>query len=398
MSFLETALLLIHRGWSIIPIGKDKKPGLQSWKPFQTARATPQQAVKWFGSKSKAKGLGVILGPVSGNLGCRDFDTKAAYHAWAAAHPDLAAILPAVETGRGFHVYFTTTWIGYLEYEDGELRCDSKHYCVLPPSPHPDGSNYVWRVDLPSGALPVVDPFVAGLANSPTDSEAQPEATTLATERAETAEWTERAENRNGSDFSVHSAHSVISVDGDEELSKAVEAAIEATLPTVPGARNAALFNFARHLKAIPQVATMDHSKLRRIAYEWFERSLPIVTTKTFDVTWSDFLHAYDHARFPLGHNPLSGIKEAAQRMPNEFTDRFDCPKTLLLIKVCKLLQQNMQQRPFFISTREAARILEVDPTAAWKRLKMLEREGLLRMAEAGSEYRATRYHYLGGK
>ena len=125
-------------------------------------------------------GVAVILGAVSGFLAVRDFDCVESYEAWAAAHAALASRLPTVRTARGFHVYFRITEEAFQSFggASGELRGDSKHIVVLPPSLHPDGPIYNWVVPLPDGELPVVDPQQAGLCNT------------------EGAENTENAENR----------------------------------------------------------------------------------------------------------------------------------------------------------------------------------------------------------
>jgi len=59
-------------------------------------------------------------------------------------------------------------------------------------------------------------------------------------------------------------------------------------------------------------------------------------------------------------------------------------------------LQQNAGDGPFFLSTRVAGGLLELDHTVASKGLQMLERAGLLRVESRGSEHRATRFRYLG--
>jgi hypothetical protein len=142
---------------------------------------------------------------------------------WAAAHRELARKLPTVATARGRHVYFRSTWTGFIHLGgDGDLRCDSKHYCLLPPSWHPSGVLYRWVVPLPDGPLPLVDPFAVGLAP--------------ATERTERTETTERAETTETTEgnCSILSALSVAQP-GSTSLDDALEAAIQSTLPTATG-------------------------------------------------------------------------------------------------------------------------------------------------------------------
>src|SRR5579872_4347551 len=142
MDLLELALSYWRLGWSIIPIeAGTKKPrrGL-SWKPFQTTRADERQLAEWC-SKYIDLGLAVIFGEVSGGLICRDFDSMAAYNAWAARYSKLAAELPTVATerpGGGRHVYCrgnvgqiqatSKTGKSIIVYRDGELRGGG--YCL----------------------------------------------------------------------------------------------------------------------------------------------------------------------------------------------------------------------------------------------------------------------------
>src|SRR5262249_55270629 len=149
---------------------------------------------------------------------CRDFDRLGSYESWAAAHPDLAAALPTVATARGRHVYFRGPE-GFADLGDGEYRGDPRHYCVLPPSAHPDGAVYAWLVPLPDGDLPLVDPAEAGL-RQPWGGEP---CNTEDTEGAEGAEDT-APQKPSLPELSVFSAPSVLQA-------QAVQLAIESTLP-----------------------------------------------------------------------------------------------------------------------------------------------------------------------
>lgn len=96
-------------------------------------------------------GLAVICGKVSGYLVVRDFDTADSHRRWAERFPELAEILPTVQTARGFHVYFTGNLDRIVtvrggEVHEGELRGGG--YVLLPPSKHPSGLTYRWTVQL----------------------------------------------------------------------------------------------------------------------------------------------------------------------------------------------------------------------------------------------------------
>lgn len=156
-STLEAALWYRRRGWSVIPVGRNKKPvrGLK-WKRYETELPAESQVLDWF-TKYPDANVAVVLGPVSGDLASRDFDSDEAWQAFQREYPDLAKTLPVVSTFRGKHVYFTGT-TGIRIFRDGELRGEGG-YCVLPPSVHETGIIYRW--DQPrNGAVPIVDPII----------------------------------------------------------------------------------------------------------------------------------------------------------------------------------------------------------------------------------------------
>jgi len=163
VNLLAHALAYAARGWSILPVKyvNGHKSGAVRWKRFQTFRATEEVLRRWF-EKNPDWQIGVICGAVSGGLICRDFDAPGAYEAWAKAHGELAATLPTVRTGRGWHVYFRARDLRFRALADGEYRGE-KHFVVLPPSRHPNGARYAWTVPLPEGELPMLSPIEAGL-------------------------------------------------------------------------------------------------------------------------------------------------------------------------------------------------------------------------------------------
>ena len=63
---LEWALEYYKRGWSIIPIGADKKPPRRfTWKKYQSQSPSEDEIRKWFTS-GKYTSLAVVCGAVSG--------------------------------------------------------------------------------------------------------------------------------------------------------------------------------------------------------------------------------------------------------------------------------------------------------------------------------------------
>lgn len=96
-NLLPTALAYLGRGWSVIPVGQDKRP-LISWKEFQTRRATPEELVNWWTQNPDAQ-IGIVTGSIS-NLTVIDVESDG----------DFSLVKDktfTVETGgKGRHYFF----------------------------------------------------------------------------------------------------------------------------------------------------------------------------------------------------------------------------------------------------------------------------------------------------
>lgn len=144
---------LLDAGLSIIPVRADKRPTLDSWKPYQAQPADHATAAHWFTANGTpaAPALAIICGAVSGNLTVIDFDTDqygaTLYDAFAAIvearAPGLLDRLVQVQTpSGGRHLYLRCTACeGNLKLAlaaDGGVRIETRGeggYAVAPPSP-----------------------------------------------------------------------------------------------------------------------------------------------------------------------------------------------------------------------------------------------------------------------
>ena len=333
--------------------------------------------------------------------------------------------------------------------EDGEYRGDGGHYCLLPPSRHPSGEVYRWLVPLPAGPLPRVDDARAAgfLETTPTRHVTErPESTegtegTEGTESAESAEGTEGTEDDRGllrqlagegkkDDATTHPLHcsvpSVLSVTLGESDSTAtshlslesiagkfttiannaavdpdVERAILGTLPSGPGRRNRQVFELARALKAIPRLVDVPVDSLQPYVRRWHALALKrnLILTEAFEETWIDFLYAWPKVRFPKGANPMIAILERAQKAPPpSAAAKYEGASLRLLVCLCRELQRESGEQPFFLSCRTAAKLLpECDHVKASRWLALLRHDNVLHEVEKGNPRRqlASRYRYL---
>lgn len=137
---LDQALYYIEKlGWSVIPVGADKKP-LVEWKLYQSQKATKEQVIEWF-SKPEVN-IGIITGRIS-NLVVIDIDPR--HDGTDEAFKEISTIKSATG-GGGWHYYFL--------FEEGiqnsasirpgiDIRGEGG-YVVAPPSSHNSGKNYEW--------------------------------------------------------------------------------------------------------------------------------------------------------------------------------------------------------------------------------------------------------------
>ena len=163
----KAALHYAHSGLSMIPIGQNKKPHVQSlprddadrptWKPFQAKRATVEEVQEWFDTPLRRgpTGVAAVCGQVSGGLLILDFDVAEFYENWCEAVGEMANGLPVQETGRGYQVALKCdepgrnnelAWLPDESEKTGrriaiETRAEGG-YAVLPPSRHPSGKHY----------------------------------------------------------------------------------------------------------------------------------------------------------------------------------------------------------------------------------------------------------------
>ncbi len=138
------ALELRSLGWSIIPIGKDKKLPLIKWKLYQTRLPTEHEIVLWFKTWPDAN-IGVVTGAIS-NLVVLDIDAK---HNRSMAEFQLPPTVCSKTGGGGSHVFFrypgklVPNSNGSLFGVGVDIKGDAG-YAILPPSSHHSGKRYQW--------------------------------------------------------------------------------------------------------------------------------------------------------------------------------------------------------------------------------------------------------------
>ncbi len=446
------ALEYHQRGWSIFPMRMSTKRPKVRWKQFQREPASEAKIHEWF--QKGDFGIGVVFGAVSGGLVSRDFDDLASYEAWAEKQPELAKTLPTVATKRGRHVYARATaehiaavrsligkpgGTGAITVAGGELRCGVGCYSVLPPSVHPSGHVYAWIVPLPEGPLPEVDVFSSGLYQSPDSSQvslkggksrkggeefphpsllkggrefpnpplsARPADTRCNREHREHRDYRGEQRVQKKTDAIERTAtenptkpNTPKKVSDCSQWSIPIQTAIAESLPDGPGQRNRQVFDLARGLKAVPELADASAQSLKPYVRRWHDLCKDKINTKPFEESWIDFLKAWPRVRQPKGKDAMTEIFERSKthELP-EVAQEYEQAGLKQLIGFCRELQRSCGEGPFYLACRTAGRLFGVDHTTANRWLFLLVEEGVLEIVEPGQRAKqlATRYRYLG--
>ena len=168
-----------------------------------------------------------------------------------------------------------------------------------------------------------------------------------------------------------------------------------ATLPTGPGQRNRCIFKLARALKGIVPNATP--TQLRNILGRWHDLALPHIRTKDFGESWADFVIAWERVKRPVGESFAAAAAAAESLVLPGIAAGYD-GHLYRLARLCAALQAQAGDRSFFLGVRETAGYLGIDKGPAWRLLKALQFDGLLKLVTRGSKSaeRSSEFYYLG--
>lgn len=177
-------------------------------------------------------------------------------------------------------------------------------------------------------------------------------------------------------------------------LLSSVGVPIHRFIPASEGARNHSLFGLARYVKGEMPNATKE--EMRSIVRQWHEAALPIIGTKDFSISWTDFLRGLEKVKFPHG----ATLKQIIERIdmdaktPDSLKALGYGEKCNLLIRICRQLQLNAGDGPFFLSARQAGELLGIHFTDAAKYLYALKSDEVLELISQGAGNKASRYRY----
>ena len=137
--FIKQATNYLSQGFSVIPVGQDKKP-LLKWEEFQQRKPAEEEIKKWAESYSNLN-IGIVTGSISGIV---VVDIEA-----GGSVADLPSTVIVKTGGGGFHYYYkhpkTPVKNAVRIRDKTDIRGDGG-YVIAPPSLHKSGNRYEWVV------------------------------------------------------------------------------------------------------------------------------------------------------------------------------------------------------------------------------------------------------------
>lgn len=380
-SLSEQAWAYHSWGWSIVPLGVQKKTATVKWKTLQIDRPSDEFVRRNWPPASK-RNIGIICGPVSANLLVRDFDNANDYAAWAKSVPELARQLPTVATRRGFHVYFRDSEAFTRSVDlrsefgiEGEIKGYGAYVVAA-------GSTVSFNNDTE------VDPFTYHWIVLPEIAGSAPVIPTicmresgLAPDTIHSTTNTASVTNHSQQDQTHPGKCSARQFDTDELPLLDI---VDRRPISGPAQRNTALWHLAMDLRSYCQRIPTD-DVIQYVLTAWLERNSQHCRTQEWLVNWSEFRS--------MVHR-VNGDSTFLTRMPATYTftpvpqwshELRGGEKLDRIARVIVAADELAKHQPFFLSLRDIARIAG-DMTAMTARagVKHLRDLGILQLITAG--------------
>ena len=173
-----------------------------------------------------------------------------------------------------------------------------------------------------------------------------------------------------------------------------IEEAILKSQPLEERQRNKSLFKFSRMLVGIPECRGWPLRQWKPYVKKWHQEALPVIGTKPFEDTWSDFTRSHEKVKVPYDRDFMVEILES---IPPETIDEYrldyESPVTRSLLRLCLGLDQHHGGGVFFLACRMAGGVCGSSHMTAANHLHMLVVDDVLRLMVPGTPSgNATRY------
>src|SRR5262249_8836651 len=116
----------------------------------------------------------------------------------------------------------------------------------------------------------------------------------------------------------------------------------------------------------------------------WWKEAEPVIATKAYEVSWADFLDAWDRVRFTGQLDWTDVLEEASRAAIPGAASRYS-QDGQRLVAICSVLQRLHGAKPFFLAPRTAGQLLGISAETARLIFRAMQRDGLLERIEPGS-------------
>jgi hypothetical protein len=182
---------------------------------------------------------------------------------------------------------------------------------------------------------------------------------------------------------------------------QSLEQAVALSIPTALRRNNRCLFRLARALKALDANSLLSPAERMAAFSQWYEQTNALGFLRLGqdrEHYLKEFMNALKIAKHPLGESPIDAAwrKVQTEPMPQEAA-LFDAPETKQIVSLCYHLEKASTGQPWYLSCREASRLVGLSFRTCAQWLSGFVALGILTIAEPGTKQRATRYHWKGG-
>jgi hypothetical protein len=172
-----------------------------------------------------------------------------------------------------------------------------------------------------------------------------------------------------------------------------VEEWLTDTLPTPDSVYLRNRLDLASKLKAL----TDDLEKMRPVVEVWHQLAEPIIN-QDFFAFWNAFAKDWKRLKYVDGQRPIDQAfrKALKRKLPARVQKLYkDDPIMHRLALLCAQLQEEAGEEPFYLTCRNAGRLLGIRHEPANDRLRLLMTHKVLKLVEKGRPGRASRYRYV---
>lgn len=151
--------------------------------------------------------------------------------------------------------------------------------------------------------------------------------------------------------------------------------------------RSRKMFELACRLKGIPGFDPTP-ANLKRVLRTWNNASVPPATGRWKKQLWKQFNEAWRRVEYPFGQNFRDLVeKSRVKRLPAwaaHYRGKRKLAKLPQLIKLCVVLEKNLEGKPWALSLRMVMEALDVGKGTAERMMQKLREDGVIILVEAG--------------